>query len=482
MANILFIKTTKSESNVLMAASPPLGILYLIAYLREHRSGDNFKLLDLRVARGNRTKLVKRTINEFKPDIIAFSSLTVEAENLYEKATICKESAPNTPIVVGGPHPSAFGEKTLAHSAIDFIIAGEGEIPFLKLVNALESGESEPEITGIGFRKNGGAPTLNAPNRELVDLATLPMPAWDMIDFEAYKDYRMVPVGRGRYASLFTSRGCPYRCTYCHQIFTKRYRAAPPEKVVQEIEHIVNAYGIDEFEIYDDTFNLDYKRTEAICDEIINRGLKIRICFPNGVRGDILDENLIKKLRKAGTIHMAIAVESASERIQREIKKNNKLDKLKENISLAAQEGIFTWGFFMMGFPGETREELWKTAKFALTSDLQGAYFFTVIPQEGTELAEQAKVSVAKYKNLKAADYLITNNALAAVGNWELWAWQMATTFAFHYHPKRIYMMMRNYPYSKRFFFKKGFLFTFRYFPEMFLTNLYEHIRKRLPS
>ncbi len=454
MASILMVKTSKTRLPD-KAMSPPLGILYLAAYLRQHRPGkDRFRLLDLRTTADYAQALALAT-RDFQPEIIGFSSLTIEADNLHAFAALCKKLFPACAIIAGGPHPSSFGPRVVADRNIDYALAGEGEIAFLKFVAALEQGNRTPAISGLCYLGRDGQIVSFPANQELADLDRLPFPAWDLIDFSRYQDQRMAAIGYGKHAGLFTSRGCPYQCTYCHNIFAKRFRAMSPGRVVDEIERLAGAYGIKEFEFFDDSFNVDYARAAAIFDEIIRRNLKVRLLFPNGVRGDLLDAALIRKMRQAGTIYLVFAVESGSPRIQKEIKKFNKLDKLKENIRLAAREGIFTWGFFMMGFIKETRRELWQTAAFAITSQLHGGFFFIVVPQAGTELARQAGLDVTDYATIKATDYYATKNTLASVNHVELWLWQILTCLVFYAHPGRLLRMIRDYPYSAPVFFYK---------------------------
>ncbi|MBI2441550.1 MAG: radical SAM protein [Lentisphaerae bacterium] len=475
MSNILLIKTSKSNLPD-KGLSPPLGILYLIAYLRKHRPADVIKMIDLRLERDG-GQAIATLCRDFVPDIIGFSTMTIEANNMHVMAQWCKQRFPLSRIIVGGPHATSFGRHVIADPNIDYVLAGEGEAVFLKLLNAIDHGSPLSDLPGLSYRKPDGTIISRAPTQELLDLTTLPPPAWDLHNFDRYTDSRMSPISLGRYAALFTSRGCPYQCTYCHSIFSKRYRALPPLQVVDDIEYLINTYNIQELEIYDDSFNLHYNRTMAICDEIIRRGLKIRLLFPNGVRGDLLDEALIKRLRQAGTIYMVFAVESASERIQQAIKKNVNLDKIRQNIRIAARAGIFTWGFFMMGFPGETRRELWRTAKYAIASALHGGFFFIVVPQAGTELGRQVGVDAGNYATIKAADYFATRNTISAVSHWELWLWQLLTCFFFYAHPARLYRILKDYPYSPGAFcrkaFRRGLVFLF----VTFLRNVSDRLR-----
>ncbi|GAB4294472.1 MAG: radical SAM protein [Myxococcota bacterium] len=479
MARILLIKATRSLDEALMSYSPPLGLLYLIAYLRKHRPQDEFKLVDERIARHSDDDF-SQLVSDFRPDFVGISSQTVEAHNANKYAQLTKKLFPKTPVILGGPYATSFETKALKEPSIDYVVAGEGEAPLLRLINSLEADDRFPEIPGLILRDKNGEVRCYPQSILIADLDELPFPAWEHIDFDQYANrFRMTPIGRGKYALLFTSRGCPYECIYCHNIFGRRYRAMSPKRAVDEIEYLVNSFGINEFEIVDDSFNLDYKRTEKICDEIVARGLKVRLCFPNGLRTDLLDENLIKKLRKAGTIHMAIAVESASERIQKLIKKKLNLKKVKKNIEIAAREGIFTWGFFMIGFPDETREELFETFKFALSSKLQGAYFFLVIPQEGTELAKLFETSpLSERDDLHFSDYFTMENKLSQITPRELWMWQVLGSIAFHYYPPRIVSIIKNYPYGYRQLIRKGFRFTFVFTYDIIAKNFIKRTLK----
>jgi radical SAM superfamily enzyme YgiQ (UPF0313 family) len=160
---------------------------------------------------------------------------------------------------------------------------------------------------------------------------------------------------------------------------------------MSELELLYHQFGVREIHIVDDIFNLDLPRAKAICDEIVKRGLKISIAFPNGLRADRMDRELIRKLKAAGCYSITYAVETASPRLQKAIKKNLDLDKAREVIAWTDAEGLITQGFFMLGFPGETREEMEATIDFAVKSKLLRAWFFTVVVYPRTGLFELAK-------------------------------------------------------------------------------------------
>ena len=175
-----------------------------------------------------------------------------------------------------------------------------------------------------------------------------------MIDFDLYgrlPNGNLIQKAR-RYAYLFTSRGCPYKCSYCHDIFGKKFKAQSVEKVLAEINYLVETHGVTEFHLMDDIFNFDKERLISIMNGVHERwGNKLHFCFPNGVRADILNEEVLDALARAGTFSMAIAVETVTQRLQRLIKKHLQIDKAFWAIKEATRRGIATKGFFMLGFP-----------------------------------------------------------------------------------------------------------------------------------
>jgi len=243
-------------------------------------------------------------------------------------------------------------------------------------------------VPGLAFRSNGS--TQLTPSRPFIeDLDTISLPAYDLLDMDLYsKNITASPIGRRRNMTIMTTRGCPYQCIYCHNLFGKRFRAKSVDKVLEELVLLVDRYQIKHFEICDDIFNLDRDRMLEICSRIIKEKLDIRLSFPTGLRGDRMDKEMIVALRKAGTVMISYAVESASTRIQKLIKKNLDLEKVNETIKETTRQGIFTHAFFMMGFPTETEAEMNKTINFALRTKLHTASFFIVTPFKATELWE----------------------------------------------------------------------------------------------
>ena len=427
--------------------SPPLGIMSIGAYLRQNMPDGELKLIDM-VPHGLSVDETAEKVKGFGPDIIGLSAMSLEASELAAVAAEVKKRMPDVPVIAGGPHPSTNPIKVLADTNIDYIVKGEGEHSTLELVNALADGGEVESIKGIGFRKDG-EPFMTEPREEIVDLDSLPLPAYDLVDLPKYWELpRFGTVFANKtYAALSTSRACPYRCTYCHRIFGTKYRAQSADTVLRDLEELYHKHGVREIIFVDDCFNLDKKRVAAICDGMKERGLKFSISFPNGLRGDIMDEATLEKLKEAGTYRITYAIETASPRVQEFIKKNVKLDKLKEMISLTDKKNILVDGFFMVGFPGEKREEVDLTLSYAIESRLHTANFWFVTPFAGTELFEQAAaMGLTVTEDTETLHYFDPTTDMSEVPAEELKKKVQRTFLKFYLNPWRIWRIFRLFP------------------------------------
>jgi radical SAM superfamily enzyme YgiQ (UPF0313 family) len=476
---LLLIKSgnTKSRST---GITPPLGLMYIASYVRTHRH-DDVRIFDIRLHK-QYLKDIENIISNYKPDIVGISALTLEAPAMFQIAHLVKTIDKSIPIIVGGPHVSSVPEEVIQNDNIDIAVIGEGEITFKEILEAFEGERALETVDGICFRTDNerlttrfginiqgiyqnsnkklmSTDTITIDNRTTViktndrkylqELDTLPFPAWDLIEIKSYAVHRsMSNVGIRPYMVVFTSRGCPFRCTYCHNIFGKRFRARSVENVIREMETLITAYSIRDFEIIDDVSNFDKERLKAICNEIINRGWKIRLSFPNGVRTDLLDEETIYLLKRVGTAEMSIAVETASPRLQKLIKKNLNLEKVQKMIDVAAHAGIFLRGFFMIGFPTETEEELKATINFACKSKLHIAFFFVLNPFKGTEIIKQIQHAGKQLPNinLESFDYMANPFNPSTIDDKKFHKLYMWAYIRFYANPMRIFRILRDKP------------------------------------
>jgi len=362
----------------------PLGLLYLAAYLNQEHE---VKVIDMMVDNISREKLGE-IILEFKPDFFGIRCLTYLSATVYSICEYVKETLPSCLVIVGGPHTQTNPDEIIKQPFINYAVIGEGEITFSEIV----SGRAPQEVKGIIYKENKRL-IATAPREQIKDLDTVPFPAYHLINIEKYVNNQYVHAffrAEKRIAQIFTSRGCPFQCIYCHKIFGKMIRYRSPENIVAEIKLLYGKYNIKEIQILDDSFNIDMNRAKKIMDLIIESGMKIKFSFPNGIRADFVDEELLDKMKKAGVYSVCFGVESGDFEIQKFIKKNLNLEKVKKTIELTAKKGILTTGYFMLGFLDETEEQMLRTIEFAKNSKLHMATFFKVTPYPNTELYNKA--------------------------------------------------------------------------------------------
>ncbi len=389
---ILFIKPYIDTPN--QAIEIPMGLLYLSAYLRQ-QLGDQavIEILDLRFGKDKKA-IITQKFAEFKPDVIGIGMLSFEDSFLEEYFDTIRQKALQAKIIVGGPYGTYNYADALTTYDIECAVAGEGERVMANLIRCFMKGADISGVKGIAYR-NGEEVICNEREDYIEDLDLLPVPAYDLIDFKRYwRPYKFqmnVVLAEKRYALIISSRACPYKCLYCHGIFGSKLRKRSPEHFVSEIKMLYDKYGIREFQIVDDVFNLDRKRLHAIMHQIIESKLKIKIAFPNGLRGDVLEEEDLLLMKKAGVYMVTVAIESATPRIQKMIKKDLNIEKVMKRIAFANKIGLITRGFFMIGFPGETVEEMKATVRLAAESKLDMAAFSIVVPFPGTGLYELTK-------------------------------------------------------------------------------------------
>jgi len=454
--NISLIKVREPSVSI-PEVTPPLGIMYLAGYLRKYRPGkDTLKLFDLSVQK--KSDVIAQVRNA---DIVGLSC--TNRDGLYLAKTIdqIREVNSKCTIVLGGPIVSSLINELFENFRIDYAVAHEGERTFLELVNHLDgAGTSIDDIKGIVY-SNGGGSTFTGRRETIEELDDeVPFPAWDLIlddplsgEYWKRKSFAFFRIDK-KYMGLFTSRGCPYKCIYCHDIFAKRFRAHSAERVIAEIEYLHTRYGLTDFEFYDDTFNFDRDRTRKICDLIVEKGLKINLYFPNGLRSDRLEKDIVEKMAKAGTRVMCFAIETVSERLQKLLKRNLKFENITNMIEVAVKNGIHAEGFFMIGHPTETREEMLATINFAADSPLHSAAVSIAIPQKGTEL----------YTNYIGADtpqnlgegYYEYASSISQLPPQEVRNLLSYTFRKFYLRPGRIVRIIKTFPVS--FFFSRRFI------------------------
>lgn len=388
---VLLVKPYQEVSYIVFG--PPLGLLYLTSMMKQ-RFGEevDVRCIDMKLDLAEPEEL-EDILRSYQPDIVGVSALNYEFEASDKISRLTHELCPGAITVLGGPIALRRGQEMLQSTTFDWVFSGPAERTFGEAISRHFNDIPLAGIPGFCYRRDNGELYVTGDQDYYQELDKIPHPAWELVDFDKYAKKTTHAILKGRsYAHIFTSRGCPYKCHYCHDIFTKRFTYRSVENVIEEIELLHETYGVTDFQIVDDIFNLHKPRLIAIMQEVSRRWPgKLFFSFPNGVRADILDEEVLDALEAAGTIQMSIAVETVTPRLQTLIDKNLDIEKTLWAINEADKRGIIVVGFFMLGFPTESKAELEASIRFALKSRLSIAQFFLVTPQPETPLYELAE-------------------------------------------------------------------------------------------
>lgn len=369
LLRVLLVFCPNKDKGSSINSLPPLGILGIASFLES--KGIHTDVLDLTI----------EPHAKIKPDIydvIGFSiNISNQASSIDTMRDI-KAQFPDKMVVAGGPLCMSNPELVTNEGYADAVFNCEGEEAFFEF---LTTGNKEG-VKGVYIRSDGTYKYTG--NREwITDLDKLPFPAYDKVNLKKYNNFpkRKLPI-----SSMMTSRGCPFSCIFCSRAMGRKWRSRSPVNIVNDIEWQVKVLGIREICIYDDNFTVDYDRAEEICDLIIEKKISVKLQFANGLRADSLNDNLLAKLKRAGTWLIGLAPETGSPEVMRKIKKGFNHQKVVEARNGCRKIGIKTFGFFMIGFPFENRAEIEQTIDFAKKLDCELVEFNKVIPYAKTEL------------------------------------------------------------------------------------------------
>ncbi len=372
MKDLLLVFASPRNKKNYINTLPPAGILYLSSYLE---------------SRGYSVDVIDCNVSGFSIEqsqgyrITGFSINIANIENSMDLIRKINTRYPRSEIIAGGPLPSTC-PAVFFDLPLKAIFISESEESLDKYMRYPESQSNK----GYYYRVSGGDWHFNGRYEFISNLDKLPFPALDKIDLLRY----YTPVKRSHPVSvLISSRGCPFKCTFCCKTMGDKFRARSAENVVAEIDWQVNRLGVKEIAIYDDNFTLDVRRAEEICELIREKGINVKLQLTNGVRADSLDRKLIEKMKRAGFWMVALAPESGNGETLDRIKKGFDLDKVRQCLSWCRDAGIRTWAFFIVGFPWEDRKMFKNTVSFAASIDADMVHFTNCVPLPGTELYEQ---------------------------------------------------------------------------------------------
>ncbi len=364
---------------------PHLGLLYVAAAL--DKDGNDVLLADFDADRLSMPSF-KGLLEREKPDIVGLTATTpTYAATLSIAEFVKRQTGIRT--VLGGVHATLMPHESMKSGFFDFIVKGEGEITSSELILALKGEGALDSVKGILFRREGEV--VETPDRPFMeDLDELPFPSRKLL---ASRKYRYPDALRSPAFPIITSRGCPGKCSFCTAKFAhgSKFRFRSPDNVVDEIEMLVREHGAREIHIWDDNFITNPGRVFKISDEIIRRGIKCLFAFPNGVRADFIREDILLAMRRMGAYSLAIGVESGNQIILDSIGKGVSLDQIRKAFSIAKRIGFETWGFFLIGLPGEDASTIRQTVDFAIELDPDVAKFHLLKPYPKSKVSDELK-------------------------------------------------------------------------------------------
>ncbi len=386
----------------LSGIEPPLWCGLIAAFIRKH--GYSVKILDAEAENWSSEYTAEKVV-EYNPLLAGIivlganpsASSTPKMTVVSETLTALKKKAPHIKTILGGLHPSALPERTLREEDVDFVCQGEGFNTILQLLKVLKLGndKGDYEIKGLWYMRDNKV-ISNGWGELLQNLDELPFAAWDLLPMDKYRAHNWHCFDhvdqRQPYAVIYTSLGCPFNCSYCniHALYNGkpgiRYRS--PEKVVEEIDFLVNNYNVRNLKIIDELFVLRKDRVLRICDLILKGGYDLNLWAY--ARVDTVSEPMLKKMKQAGINWVGYGIESSNERIRKGVAKKLHQDTIKKAVEMTHAAGIYIMGNFIFGLPEDDFETMQETLNMAKEFNFEYVNFYTAMAYPGSQLYEGA--------------------------------------------------------------------------------------------
>lgn len=367
---------------------PPLSLVYLAGHLRH--AGFQPEIYDA-MSKQVTLEDVAAKICAVKPDAVLIGAFTPSVNSALEVLKLTRAIDPNILTLLGGVHATfCYAEILRQHKYVDFIIRGEGEETLVQLLSYL-SGHGSPgddaleQIPGIAWRRNGDAAVTA--EREFASSLDDLIPAWDLLD---WSDYRYQVTGR-RLGLVGSSRGCPYHCRFCsqHLFWRGTYRERSAESFVAEVEHLHTTYGIGMFMLADEYATQNRVRWERILDLLVEKNLNVHFSLETRVSDIVRDQDILRKYRKAGVIHVYCGVETTDQATLDWYRKGVTIDQGRTAIALLNKAGIISECSFILGNPGETVDSINRTLSLAMEYSPDLAHFLLITPWPYTPLYQE---------------------------------------------------------------------------------------------
>jgi anaerobic magnesium-protoporphyrin IX monomethyl ester cyclase len=349
-----------------------------------------------------------------EPGLVVIECSTPSISYDLKTAEAVKNSVDGTFVTLIGSHATFFHEEILRDNlAVDGICRGEFEMTIRELALTLAHGDDLSQVTGLSYREAEEV-RVNPPRPLIQDLDSLPFPARHIVRHEGY---RAAIYAGDSPTAMVSSRGCPHHCIYClwpDTLYGHKFRARSAVNIVDEMEHVVTDYGVDEIYFDDDCLTLNKKRVLEMCRLVLERGIEVRWIVQSRV--DTVDREMLTAMKEAGCHYILFGVESGSPKMLEIMKKRISLDKVRETFRHCRELGIKSQAFFLFGIPGETQETIQETIEFAKDIEADSTQFAIAIPHPGTELyqvcSEQGWLVYDNWEDFAAENSLIETDQL----------------------------------------------------------------------
>jgi len=400
----------QEREEVLGTTKPPYTLALMAAMLRQR--GQQVRLVDLTASRQNVHELIAMLDKEgFTPTLILFPSTTPTlVADAAAMATL--KAHYGAPIFCFGPHASTTPAESMAKAPlVDGMFVGEPEDAAMELAS-LGTLNEIGNVAALTYRRDHEVIPPRA-HGSFTGFLEAPMPAWDLLDLSQYS----LPLVNKSYVIVETSRGCPYTCDFCvapiHQGHQFRERSA--SAIVDEMAYIVRTHGVKFFYLWGDTVTLNVKSFSAICEEIIARGLDVQ-WFGNARADNLQDPVFVDRLKRSGCWMLALGIETESDDTRKDMMKRLDSEKIRKALINMRAAGVKSFGFFILGYPGEDAQALDRTINYAIDLDPDFANFYPAVPYPGTELYNKAKrdglLASEDWTKMEYSYYLLSGNGL----------------------------------------------------------------------
>ncbi len=417
----------------------PLGLAYCAAALEAR--GHSVTILDL-VHAPRPMATLRRLLTERPFDLVGVSVVTSHLTQATEVSRMARALAPRATVVWGGAHPTVMPRETASRPEVDIAVIGEGE----RVLADLADDPSRRDLPGLAFRRGDEVVTTDPPE-PIADLDALPLPARHLVPMESYLRYwysldAVSPRMRG--TSIMGSRGCPYRCSFCQptlsMLFGRRVRTRSPASIAAELAHLKATYGIQGFMFEDSTFVLNRRWVLEVCEAV--KPLHLVWCC--NIRADLVDEDLLAAMHEAGLRKVNIGIESGVQRILDEAyQKQITLDDVGRVVAASRRLGIKVQGYFILGVPIETKEDMRETIRYAVSLDIDDAVFDIATPFPHTHMYEKWSAYVtADFPEFDCFHKSVFRNLHGVPARW-IERQKKLAYYRFYLHPRRL-------PYTAR--------------------------------